>query len=41
MTRDIAILGIAAIGVGFTIITAGIDLRRIDGGFGASWPPIS
>jgi ribose transport system permease protein len=26
MTRDIAILGIAAIGVGFTIITAGIDL---------------
>lgn len=26
MTRDIAILGIAAVGVGFTIITAGIDL---------------
>jgi len=26
MTRDIAILGIAAIGVGFPIITAGIDL---------------
>lgn len=26
MTRDIAILGIAAIGVGFAIITAGIDL---------------
>ncbi len=26
MTRDIAILGIASIGVGFTIITAGIDL---------------
>jgi ribose transport system permease protein len=26
MTRDIAILGIASVGVGFTIITAGIDL---------------
>ena len=26
MTRDVAILAIAAIGVGFTIITAGIDL---------------
>ena len=26
MTRDIAILGIAAVGVGFAIITAGIDL---------------
>jgi ribose transport system permease protein len=26
MTRDIAILGIATIGVGFTILTAGIDL---------------
>ncbi|WP_119071268.1 ABC transporter permease [Aggregatilinea lenta] len=26
MTRDIAILGIAAVGVGFTIITGGIDL---------------
>ena len=38
MTRDIAILGIAAIGVGFPIITSGIDLSVGSMvGFGGSW----